>query len=601
VSFVFPAAFFLSALGAGIIALYLHRNRRRAIEVSTLMFWQRVLEREPHRQFLGKLRHPLSLLVQLLILLAMILALARPEPGLRPRESHTVVVLDARARMQAGGGRVFREAVKAAQDLAAKASSQTPVAVLAVVGAPEIVSGFSGDNRDLREKLAALRPTDAGGGMEETLALGDRLLASQPGEKKLIVITDRPLPGSAAEQILTGRPENNAAILVLAQRPVPASPQSAEVFAKLANFSQEARTLELELALDGRVFELQSFVLAPGDQQDFSLIVPAEMLGSGAGGLTARLTGHDSLTLDDSARALLTTGSPLRVLLLTHDNPFLEGALKADPGIRLEILEPSNWRPELAAGFDAVIFDGKFPEGLSLESGRFFFFGRSPFEAGDETVSVAEPEMTNPMSPLFWNVKATGPVRARLLREPGDGWRTDAPLKGGGAPLVLAVENQNGARHVATAFGVEESAFPLRAGFPLFISNAVRWLAGRGQSNADAWKAGQSYLPAAGEKIARDPREIPAAPADQAPSLTEAPLRLKKQGYYEVAGPERARWIAVNTASAEESDLRQSAHSTPGLLIGAAPGGLLLWQWIALLALLLLLAEWWLHHRRITE
>lgn len=565
------------------------------------MFWQRVLEREPHRQFLGKLRHPLSLLVQILILLALILALARPEPGLDARAGHTVVVIDARARMQADEGRVFRDAVQAAQGLAARASSQAPVAVLAVAGAPEVLSGFSGDNRALREKLAALRPSDAGGGMEETLALAERLLASQPGENQLVVITDRALPESAARQFLTGRPEDNAAILALAQRPVPSSPQSAEVFVKLGNFSKQPRNLELELTLDGRIFELQKFPLAPGDQRDFSLTIPAEMRGTGPGGLTARLTGDDGLALDNSARALLATGSPLRVLLLTANNPFLEGALNADPGVQLEILDPSLWKPELAAGFDAVIFDGKYPEGLSWETGRYFFFGRSPFEAGEETVTVAEPERTDPQSPLFWNVRDTGPVRARLLREPGKGWRTEAPLKGGGAPLVLAVENQAGARHVATAFGVDETMFPLRPGFPIFVSNVVRWLAGRGQTGADSWKAGQSYLPAAGEKIALDPRETPAAPADPAPSLTEAPLRLKKQGYYEVRDPNQVRWIAVNTASAEESDLRQSAQSAPGLLDGAAPGGLLLWQWIALLALLLLLAEWWLHQRRITE
>jgi hypothetical protein len=61
------------------------------------------------------------------------------------------------------------------------------------------------------------------------------------------------------------------------------------------------------------------------------------------------------------------------------------------------------------------------------------------------------------------------------------------------------------------------------------------------------------------------------------------------------------RWLAVNVASAEESDLREAQTSPRSLLAGGAPGGLLLWQWIALAALILLVAEWVLHHRRITE
>ncbi len=598
-SFVFPAAFFLTVLGAGIVALYLHRQRRRAMEVSTLLFWQRVLEREPHRRFLGRLRHPLSLLAQLLILLAVILALARPEPG-RKAAGHTVIVLDARARMQAGEGRVFRDAVKAAQNIAARAAPGAPVAVLGVNGAPEIVSGFSGDSRDLREKLAALRVTDTAGGMEETLALGKRLLDSQPGERRLVVISDRPLAEKNVEQILTGWPEKNAAILALSQRPVPSSPQSAEVFVKLGNFAPEARELELELSLDGRVFDLQKFRVGAGEEKDYSIVVPAEMLGSGAGALLATLTAKDGLAADDAARAVLATGRPLRVLLLTKDNPFLEGALRADPGVRMEILEPASWRPEMAEGFDAVIFDREYPAGLALDRGRYFFFGRSPFETGGEGVTVAEPEITDAKNPLLWNVKTIGPLKARLLRAP-DGWRSNAPLAGGGAPLVLAVEKPGGARHVATAFGVDESAFPLRAGFPLFVSNVVRWLAGREQAGTGILTAGQSYHPAPGESIAKDPRETPAVLAGKAPSLTEAPLRLERKGFYEIRGPEETRWLAVNAANAEESDLRQAANSPASFLTASSTAGLLLWQWIALLALVLLVVEWWLHHRRITE
>jgi hypothetical protein len=89
--------------------------------------------------------------------------------------------------------------------------------------------------------------------------------------------------------------------------------------------------------------------------------------------------------------------------------------------------------------------------------------------------------------------------------------------------------------------------------------------------------------------------------AGEAPSLTEAPLRLEQTGFYEIRGPKETRWLAVNTASAEESDLRQAANSMGNFLSPSSPGGLMLWQWIALLALALLVIEWWLHHRRITE
>jgi hypothetical protein len=289
----------------------------------------------------------------------------------------------------------------------------------------------------------------------------------------------------------------------------------------------------------------------------------------------------------------------VRVLLLGTDDPFLESALKADPGVQLEILDPSQWRPEMADGFDVVVFDRQVPGDLSLDRGRFFFFGRSPFEAGGDAVPVTSPEIADKKSPLLWNIKSIGPVRARLLQAPG-GWRVNSPLTSPAGPLLLALEKPGGPRHVATAFGVNDTTFPLQAAFPLFVSNVVRWLAGRDAADPGVMATGQSYRPAAGERIARQPRETPGEP-DDAEALTDAPLRLEKAGFYAVRTPEDTRWLAVNVSSAEESDLRQAQNTARGLLTGSAPGGLLLWQWIALLALVFLVAEWWLHQRRITE
>ena len=69
---------------------------------------------------------------------------------------------------------------------------------------------------------------------------------------KLIIIGDRKTSVSGdAEQIAFGKPEENIGILGFSQRPLPASPQSAEVFLRLGNFSTADRQAEIELSLDG--------------------------------------------------------------------------------------------------------------------------------------------------------------------------------------------------------------------------------------------------------------------------------------------------------------------------------------------------------------
>ena len=606
-NFLFPGAFFFSALAVVIVALYLQRPRRRALEVSTLLFWRRVLDREPHRRFLGRLRNPLSLLLQLLIFLLLLLALARPEEASPRGRRSTVIVIDARARMQAPD--VFHDAVLAAEDVVSGLGPNDEVAILAVEELPQIVSPFSNDGRELRRRLALLTPSDAGGNMEESLLLARRLLEAKPGERRLVVVSDRKVPASGSvEQIAVGKPRDNIAILALAQRPLPVSPQSTEVFVKLGNFSSTARDAELELSLNGRPFDLQQFRIGSGEKRNFSTIVSREMLASGDGFLVARLNSADGLDFDNAARAALPAGQSLRVLLVGDDDPFLEGALKADPALAVEILKPETWRSDMGADFDAVVFDNWLPQGATLETlgrGSFFFFGRTPFDVAGEEIRLASLEAAGSESPLLWNVElgAIRLARAGRLTLPGDGrWRASVPVESAGEPMVVALEGPRGARAVAAAFAVGDSNFPLRVGFPLFVSNVVHWLAGRSSEEEGEWKAGQIFIPERGEKISSNPLlQEKAAAEERAPSLTEAPLKLRKNGFYEVRGPVRSRWVAVNTADPAESDLRAAESNSNISVLGRSWGALKPWRWLTLAAAVLLVTEWFLHHRRVTE
>lgn len=590
-NFAFPIALFLGALAIVIVALYLRRPRRRRMEVSTLMFWQRVLERAPRRRFLGRLRNPFSLLLQLLIFLLLLLALARPDFGRGAKAA--VLVLDTRARMQAED--TFSQALAAAKDLVSRAGPGEEVALLAVGGAPRLIAPFSSDARDLRGRLAAIRPSDAGGGMAETLALAQDLLASRAGDTSLVVITDRPAPGASPDtrQILVGAARDNAAVLALASRPIPASPQSAEIFVKLGNYSAQPRDLEFELVLDGRALDLQRVPVPPGGVADYSTVLPAEVLGQGRGLLEARLTGNDALPVDNVARAALPPQSRLRVALVTEGNPFLENALRADPDVILGLVEPNAWRQNL--GYDVTVFDNWQPPVDLQGRGRYFFFGRSPFVSSGAELPALRLEETEPASPLLWNadMNAIKVAPARPLAPPPDA-RVSVPLTAAGEPMLLAVERPGGQRIVATAFGVDSSNIALRAAFPLFVSNAVHWLAGREGTGANAYAAGATYVPENGG-------EISTAPLGQASSLTKAPVRLEKNGFYETRAPgSPPGWLAVNTADAGESDLRK-ASSNQAKIPFAAGLALRPWQWLALLAFVLALAEWFLHHRRITE
>src|SRR4029453_1533922 len=95
------AAWFLAGVPV-IVLLYLLKVKRRPSTVSTLIFWQRVLEENRRRALFQRLRNLLSLLLHLLIFFLILGALAKPTFDRLVRTgSWLAIVLDTRARMQA--------------------------------------------------------------------------------------------------------------------------------------------------------------------------------------------------------------------------------------------------------------------------------------------------------------------------------------------------------------------------------------------------------------------------------------------------------------------------------------------------------------------
>ena len=199
-----PAALAFLALVPLIVLLYLLKLRRQPARVSTLMFWQRVAADNRRRALFQRLRQILSLLLHLLIFGLLLGALARPEGrAFRGAEAglSTVVVLDARARMQArtggGGATRFDQARRIAEGYLRRASPRQPVALLVAESAPRVLVGLTGEERSLLAGLDGIRPTDAGGRIEDAVDLARGLLASRAGGHRVVVVTDRALANTA--------------------------------------------------------------------------------------------------------------------------------------------------------------------------------------------------------------------------------------------------------------------------------------------------------------------------------------------------------------------------------------------------------------------
>ena len=612
-SFLSPwAAWFLAGVPL-IVALYFLRLKRRAITVSTHMFWERALNQTSRNAFFQRLRHLFSLLLHILIALLLVGALARPVFDRFIHEGASVVlVLDSRARMQAtsaDGVTRFENALKTARGYVREASDQRQLAVIKVDAASSVLVPFTSDEKLLLDTLANARASDAAGDIDAALNLASSLLDARKGSRRIILLSDRE-PDAKPRFPVTVHAfpsgGENTAITRFATRPLPANPETSEVLLEVRNFGKTSVNTNVELTYDGKPLDVKPLQLAPGAT---SLTVFPALVRPGRasrGWLTARLDKADSLALDNTAFATLPPARAKRVLLVSKGSFFLERLLEADSTVKFEVLTPDAFSPAIATKFAAVIFDGFLPSGFDLATaeGNFLFVKATPFPSG---AAIDQPLITDVdlAHPTTRNVSLQNVsilhTQSLALPPPADGWQFSAPLRTFDNAL-LVVGQRRSQRLAALAFDVVDSDLPLRVAFPLLMSNTIHWLAGDEPDALPSLTAGETMTLAASQRAAGAPLAIWPRDGKLAPPTLSGAFQPMKNGFYQIADSDGDRWLAVNTFSAAESELSpRVTEVAPASLPGSPLTGWPAWQWLAIAAFVLLLGEWWLHHRRRTE
>lgn len=625
--FLQPFALWFAAAAPVVVALYLLKVRRRDAPVSTLLFWQRIAGEQRQRVLFRRLRNLLSLLLQLLILALLLLALARPElPGFATRGSSTVVILDRSLSLQtreANGRSRFDEACELAAVFARRANGHHELMLLAADAEPIVLSPFSPDTKALGDALAKVSPIDAAGNLPAAIERARALLGARAGERRIVTITDRiPTNGRnsepAVEFHLVDQPHPNLAITRLSVRPLPNDPQTFEALVEVANFDDAPRSTNLELSLEGQLYDVKPLQLAPGETktQSYRALAPPPVANA-RGWLAARLDSRDALAADDRAFAVLPPSAPLRVLLVSKGNFFLEKMLAANPAIRFELLTPEHFDVSFGTQFDAVLLDHFLPPSFTpgtLPAGNWMFLGATPWRVPG--AEIERPAVTDAADPILRlvNLRTANLLRAQkqALPKPDDGWRWAAPLRSIDDPLLVAGERTRGShtqRVIGISFDFLESDVPIRIAFPLLMSNAIAWLAGHSAEENTSWRCGETILLAPDESVWSKPQTEFAAVPTSVPEdeWVRGAFVPQRNGFYLRRRGREFSWIAVNTSAPLASDLRasgatpaapsMSAHRPVVSVLTSYP----LWMPLALGAFMLLIAEWWLFHRRRTE
>jgi hypothetical protein len=621
--FLSASALWWLLLGAIIIFFYLLKLKRKRRVVPSVFLWQRALEEIEANAPFRKLRRSLLLLLQLIILAALVFALARPLVKTRALATgSSIIIVDSTASMSArdenGGSRLSR-AKQLARDMVASLAGSDRAAIIESSSRVTVRSALSSDRATLLSAVNEIQQTDAAGNLADALLLAEQL-AKAEREAGIVVISDgggslslaNPFAelnraGASAVKasqstarsialklVRVGERANNAGIVAFNSR-ASQSGSREELFASLANFSDQERLLSLELKIDGKLADARSVTLAANDHAG----VVFDSLPQTGGLAELKINAEDDLAADNSAYAMLPDARKIRVGVQS-ENPFLIQALAVNSAIEARKLTASaSASPE---DFDCLITDG----GISAETlaSNKPLLAINPLDVSGYWNSDGALE-----NPSITSVDRAHPVNSFLsyadlhieaaAKHSVSSWLK--PLAQSGADgLVFAGDNKR--RVVMIGFDLAKSDLPLKIEFPILLANSLAWLAGRNAAADERTiRAGQPVT----VRAAANRAEIITPTGD----ALEVNLRdgaalfadTLRTGLYEV---KESQSFAVNLLNEAESNTapRDTIQTRQGEVSGQTEtftSEREAWKWALLAALAVLGLEWWVYHRRI--
>lgn len=615
--FLTPLAFLLASLAIPIILLYMLKLRRKQVQVSSTLLWEQLLRDQQANAPWQKLKRNLLLILQLLILAALVLALARPALQVPAIATGSVIVLlDASASMNATDVTPsrFEQARRSVHELINGLSGTSAMTLILVAASPQTLISAESDKSLLGNAIDKAKVTQGQADWHAAFALAAGAARQAQDRANIVLISDGGLPEDGlpalpgeVSYVPIGASQNNLAISALALRPTQKGPQ---LFAEVTNHDSDDHQVLLSIYLNEELIDARQLTLSASANASLTLDNLPNISGIYKAQLSNPEQGDqaiDLLDIDNTAYAVYQSASARRVLLVSKGNLFLEQLLASLPGIQpFRALPAEDGTLQLPTDpFDLYLFDGIIPPQLpdanlllvNPASNPFFDVGGTYSEL--QNMQVHEHPLTR-----FVDWSNIHILQAQAVQAPE--W-AEVLIESDAGPLVFAGET-DGQRIVALTFDLRQSDLPLQIAYPILFSNLINYLAPPG-----AFDSTQSLRP--GESLSILPqtdveRIVIASPSNQAFTLAvneNTFTETHEPGFYAVnlisQDSTRVEYFAVNLFDEGESNIqpRESIQVGQDKVAPAASGQIgqrELWGWLAGLALLVLIIEWQVFHRR---
>jgi hypothetical protein len=475
--------------------------------------------------------------------------------------------------------------------------------LIALESSPRIVASATGDHDALHRGLGSIGPTNGPADLSTALTLAAGLVRIADFARVLLYSDGivEPLQASFADGVpfpieyhRIGVSGENIGLTSLVVR---TTAQSRAAYLHIQNFGQQSRSTSLEWRSDTGLIDVRPITLAGGQAQDLVLPVPAASTT-----VTARIAAGDVLSLDDSVTAIARVPRTFHVLLVTPGNLFLEQALRLRGDFQLDVVAPGAYRG--ASAYAMAVFD-RFSPGV-LPDAPFVMIdppAGSPL-AGGQALGIGRVRASDAGDPLLANVSLQDVHVARSQ---------DMTATTFGRPLITSIQTplvlvrDEPYRQVLVGFDVHESDFPLRIGFPILVQNLSEWMLPPSVPGSSFHPDEQvTIVPEAGAtalSVVRPDGSRRSLATGSIATFADTDLTGVYAVEQVVAGKVDRSWFAVNLFSDSTSQVKpvdrltlpptRNVVSMPS----SRPGQIVIWPWIALVALAIVVAEWIAFHR----
>lgn len=403
---------------------------------------------------------------------------------------------------------------------------------------------------------------------------------------------------------------------------------SYEVLVEIQNFGIDPETVKFTLYAGTEAVDVKTLELKPGER--VRKIYP-DLGGGDERNLTARIaieprtdpvtgvttTGPDPFAVDDVAFALLPIQRKQKVLLVSTDNLYLEGALLLDPNITVDKVKPTEYPAWVDSGqvktYDVVVFDAFTPDASPPVHGAIYFNptgDKSPIPIRGEIKRpfITDTEKNHPV--MRWVTLSDVNIDRSSIFSPGPG---DTVLASSIRDPLIVAAKRTGRKFIVYGFALDGSDLPLRVAFPVLIVNSLDWFAGDDAELITTYRTGHTWhIPIDFDANTRQVKVFdPSKQESTAPVVDgRASFYGRHVGNYQVTAGEgedqNELYVAANLADPQESNISPE----PFLVLGGkqldAPPTFTptvsrsVWIWLVLIALVLSSIEWLTYNRRIT-